>query len=163
MTNYPPIRNFVAAAAISPYRLIKFGGTAGTVQHAVAATDLIIGVSTDVSADSAARADVIYSGPAKVEAGGAFAAGDPLTCDDSGRAIKADIAAGGQISIAGYAMEASDGESNIIDMAIARNDVVHRFAANQADTEASDVAGLVTDFNALLDKLKAAGLMTADA
>lgn len=32
-------------------------------------------------------------------------------------------------------------------------------AANQADTEASDVAGLVTDFNALLAKLQAAGLM----
>lgn len=35
-------------------------------------------------------------------------------------------------------------------------------AANQADSTASDVAGLVTDFNALLAKLKAAGLMTPD-
>ena len=35
-------------------------------------------------------------------------------------------------------------------------------AANQADSEATDVAGLVTDFNALLAKLIAAGLM-ADA
>jgi hypothetical protein len=32
-------------------------------------------------------------------------------------------------------------------------------AANQADSTATDVAGLVTDFNALLAKLKAAGLM----
>lgn len=31
--------------------------------------------------------------------------------------------------------------------------------ANQADTAATDVAGLVTDFNALLAKLKAAGMM----
>lgn len=31
--------------------------------------------------------------------------------------------------------------------------------SNQADTAASDVAGLVTDFNALLAKLKAAGMM----
>ena len=31
--------------------------------------------------------------------------------------------------------------------------------ANQADTTATDVAGLVTDFNALLAKLKAAGMM----
>ena len=30
---------------------------------------------------------------------------------------------------------------------------------NQADSTATDVAGLVTDFNALLAKLKAAGLM----
>ena len=35
-------------------------------------------------------------------------------------------------------------------------------AANQADSTATEVAGLVTDFNALLSKLIAAGLM-ADA
>lgn len=35
-------------------------------------------------------------------------------------------------------------------------------AANQADSTATDAAGLVTDFNALLAKLKAAGLMAAD-
>lgn len=36
-------------------------------------------------------------------------------------------------------------------------------AGNQADSAASDVAGLLADFNALLAKLKAAGLMSADA
>lgn len=35
-------------------------------------------------------------------------------------------------------------------------------AENQADSTAADVAGLVTDFNTLLSKLKAAGLMVAD-
>ncbi len=35
-------------------------------------------------------------------------------------------------------------------------------AENQADSTAIDVAGLVTDFNALLAKLKAAGLMVSD-
>lgn len=35
-------------------------------------------------------------------------------------------------------------------------------AENQADSTATDVAGLVTDFNALLAKLKTAGLMAAD-
>lgn len=34
--------------------------------------------------------------------------------------------------------------------------------ANQADSTATDVAGLVTDFNALLVKLKVAGLMVAN-
>lgn len=32
-------------------------------------------------------------------------------------------------------------------------------AANQVDSVATDVAGVVTDFNALLAKLKAAGMM----
>ncbi|QHQ63444.1 Head fiber protein [Anaerocolumna sedimenticola] len=35
-------------------------------------------------------------------------------------------------------------------------------AENQADSTATDVAGVVTDFNAMLVKLKAAGLMEAD-
>jgi len=35
-------------------------------------------------------------------------------------------------------------------------------AANQADSVATDVTTLVSDFNGLLAKLKAAGLMTAD-
>jgi hypothetical protein len=35
-------------------------------------------------------------------------------------------------------------------------------AENQTNSVATDVAGLVTDFNALLAKLKAAGLMEAD-
>ena len=35
-------------------------------------------------------------------------------------------------------------------------------AENQADSTASDVAGLLVDFNALLAKLKTAGLITAD-
>ena len=36
-------------------------------------------------------------------------------------------------------------------------------AENQAASIAEDIAGLLTDFNALLTKLKAAGLMTADS
>lgn len=35
-------------------------------------------------------------------------------------------------------------------------------AENQADSTATDAAGLVTDFNALLAKLKVAGLMAAE-
>ena len=36
-------------------------------------------------------------------------------------------------------------------------------AANQADSEATTIAALKDDFNALLIKLKTAGLMAADA
>ena len=36
-------------------------------------------------------------------------------------------------------------------------------AANQAASVATEVADLVTDFNSLLEKLKAAGLMVADS
>ena len=39
---------------------------------------------------------------------------------------------------------------------------VAKQATNQADSVATDVAGLKTDFNALLAKLKLAGIMVAD-
>ena len=42
------------------------------------------------------------------------------------------------------------------------NEVNAKVAANQAASTASTVADLKTDFNALLTKLKAAGLMVAD-
>jgi hypothetical protein len=46
-----------------------------------------------------------------------------------------------------------------IELKLATADVVE----NQAASTAADVAGLVTDFNALLTKLKAAGIMAPDA
>jgi hypothetical protein len=50
-----------------------------------------------------------------------------------------------------YPADATDTVSGLVKM-----------AANQADSIAEDTAALVTDFNALLTKLKAAGLMAAD-
>ena len=42
------------------------------------------------------------------------------------------------------------------------DDLQAKVAANQADSVATDVSGLVADFNTLLASLKAAGLMVAD-
>ena len=50
-----------------------------------------------------------------------------------------------------YPADATDSVSGLVKM-----------AANQADSIAEDTAALVTDFNALLAKLKSAGLMAAD-
>lgn len=44
-------------------------------------------------------------------------------------------------------------------VAVANPDAPLKPAAAQADSAASDVAGLKTDFNALLAKLRAAGLL----
>ena len=43
------------------------------------------------------------------------------------------------------------------------DDLQAKVAANQADSTATEVAGLVADFNTLLASLKAAGLMVEDA
>ena len=59
---------------------------------------------------------------------------------------------GGDKTVIGGALEIKQGAS-VTGLPIAEN---------QADSTATDVAGLTTDFNALLAKLKAAGLMAAD-
>ena len=59
---------------------------------------------------------------------------------------------GGEKTVIGGVLEIKEGAS-VMGLPVAEN---------QADSTATDVAGLVTDFNVLLAKLKAAGLMEAD-
>lgn len=59
---------------------------------------------------------------------------------------------GGEKTVIGGVLEIKEGAS-VMGLPVAEN---------QADSTATDVAGLVMDFNALLAKLKAAGLMEAD-
>ncbi len=59
---------------------------------------------------------------------------------------------GGEKTVIGGVLEIKEGAS-VMGLPVAEN---------QADSTATDVAGLVTDFNALLAKLKAVGLMEAD-
>ncbi len=59
---------------------------------------------------------------------------------------------GGDKTVIGGALEIKQGAS-VTGLPIAEN---------QVDSTATDVVGLVADFNALLAKLKAAGLMAAD-
>ncbi|MGI2709440.1 MULTISPECIES: head fiber protein [Bacillus cereus group] len=59
---------------------------------------------------------------------------------------------GGEKTVIGGVLEIKEGAS-VMGLPVAEN---------QADSTATDVAGLVTDFNALLAKLKAAGLMETD-
>ncbi|OPJ65182.1 head fiber protein [Clostridium oryzae] len=59
---------------------------------------------------------------------------------------------GGEKTVIGGVLEIKEGAS-VTGLPIAEN---------QADSIATDVAGLVADFNSLLAKLKAAGLMETD-
>ena len=65
--------------------------------------------------------------------------------------VEVKIGEDGKLYAPTYPTDATESVSGLIKM-----------AANQADSIAEDTATLVTDFNALLAKLKAAGLMAAD-
>lgn len=73
---------------------------------------------------------------------------------------------GGERWVIGGTLEMSDGTHIILGAetlkAILDAKLNAQSAAFQADSAAVDVAGLVTDFNALLAKLIAAGLMGAE-
>lgn len=96
------LKNYVAGAAVAAYRIVKFSADRTVIQGA-AATDLSIGVSAELPADSGARVDVVRIGMPLVEYGGNVTRGDPLTSDASGKAVKAAPAAGAQARIIGYA------------------------------------------------------------
>ena len=70
---------------------------------------------------------------------------------DEGDTVEIKISEDGKLYAPTYPTDATESVSGLIKM-----------AANQADSIAEDTATLVTDFNALLAKLKAAGLMAAD-
>ena len=81
--------NRTASSAIHPYRIVVPSGD-GAVAQAAAATDALSGVAGQVGAEEGDRVDIRYAGIVPVEYGGAVDAGDRLTADASGRAIKAN-------------------------------------------------------------------------
>jgi hypothetical protein len=104
MSNPNLIRNFKAQAAIAACTIAVFGAADGQVLAAAAATDKLMGVTTDIAAALGERCDVILGGAADVLYGGAVTRGDPLTADASGRAVTAAPAAGSNVRIIGFAM-----------------------------------------------------------
>ena len=68
-----------------------------------------------------------------------------------GDTVEVKIGEGGKLYAPAYPIDATESVSGLV-----------KTAANQADSIAEDTATLVTDLNALLAKLKAAGLMAAD-
>ena len=76
-------------------------------------------------------------------------------------AIKANVEAGTASSLEIQALQTAVGDETagiVKDV----DDLQAKVAANQADSVATEVSGLVADFNTLLASLKAAGLMVAD-
>jgi hypothetical protein len=83
------IKNYKAAAAVTKFRIVKMGGNDYEVQHAAAATDTSVGITTELDAALGERVDVIRAGLADVEYGGTITRGDQLTADANGKAVVA--------------------------------------------------------------------------
>lgn len=104
MSNANLVKNFKAEAAVAAFTIVKHGTVDGQVVPAAAATDKLLGVSSDIAAAINERSDVILSGIADVVYGGNVTRGDLLTADASGHAVTAAPAAGANNRLIGVAM-----------------------------------------------------------
>lgn len=112
------IKNYLTSAIIPAYTIVKPDAVAYKIVPGAAAADKVIGVTTDVDAVSGERADVIQLGEGKVVAGAAFAAGDLLMSDASGRAITAAAAAGANVRTVGYANQAASALGDVCEIMV---------------------------------------------
>ncbi|MBL8396172.1 MAG: DUF2190 family protein [Candidatus Accumulibacter sp.] len=89
MANEILTKNYLAGAAISARRIVKFDTTDGVVLQAAAAADLSIGICGEVGPASGERVDIIQCGIAELEFGGTVARGAMVTADASGKGVAA--------------------------------------------------------------------------
>lgn len=96
-------KNYLAEAAIAPFRIVKMGAADGGVLQAAAATDSLVGVCEAVGPASGERCDVVKVGLADVELGGTVVRGGPITSDATGKGVAAAPAAGANNRVIGFA------------------------------------------------------------
>ena len=89
-------KNFEAEGEIGPYVIVTHGTADYAVKAATGATVALVGTTDELGKLSNGRVAVCTGGIPEVALGGTVAAGDPLTSDASGKAVKA-TAAGNRI------------------------------------------------------------------
>lgn len=104
MSNASSIKNYIAEAAINPYRICKIGSADGQVLQATGVNDALVGVSTDVGGALGERQDVIHVGIADLQLGGTVTRGDWITSDGNGQGVSAAPAAGVNNNVIGRAL-----------------------------------------------------------
>lgn len=116
MSNPLLYKNYVAEAAISPYRLVKFGSSDGNIVPTAAAADPTIGVCGELGPAAGERVDVMHIGIAFVEAGAAVTRGSAITSDANGRGIATTTAGH---TVVGRALESASAAGDIIRVLLA--------------------------------------------
>lgn len=92
MSNPGIYKNFEAEGEIGPYVIVSHGAADHAVKTATGATVALVGTTDELGKLSNGRVDVCTGGIPEVALGGTVAAGDPLTSDASGKAVKAAAA-----------------------------------------------------------------------
>ena len=113
------IQSFPAALAVQGYLLVAAAaGGERAVQTASGPTDKILGVSERVGASVGAMLDVTVGGETEVRAGEDLDFDDPVTADETGRAVKAVPVAGQTVRYVGFVRDAA-AEGDIVRIHVA--------------------------------------------
>lgn len=113
------IKSYVAEAAVTAYRIVKFGTADGQVVQATAATDAAFGIADNLGqATAGARVDVVQDGIAEAEAGAAITRGALLMSDASARVITAAAAGGSNVRTIGVALASASAAGDIIPISV---------------------------------------------
>ncbi|MCA1381293.1 capsid cement protein [Bradyrhizobium sp. BRP23] len=104
MANNGFTKSYTAEGAISANSIVKVGANDYGILQGAAATDKLIGITTEVAAVLGERADVVLEGIADLKLGGAVARGDLLTSDATGQGVTAAPAAGSNNRIIAMAL-----------------------------------------------------------
>jgi len=99
------INSYIAGAAITGRRIVKWGAADGQVVTGAGAgaAEFLMGIATNISVVAGEPVDIIQGGICAVEYGGTVTRGQPLTSDATGRAVVAAPAAGANNRIVGFA------------------------------------------------------------
>ncbi|MBX3545583.1 hypothetical protein [Chelatococcus sp.] len=97
------IKSFAAAAIVAGFRFVKFTANRLEVTLATGSDTHIAGCSDSLGADAGAQLDVMQVGLGEVQLAGTVAAGDPLTADANGKAIKATAHTSNVVHYGGFA------------------------------------------------------------
>jgi len=89
MSKYGLIRPYTAEAKVLRHRFVKYGVGNRTAVTATAASDAIMGVSSELDIDTTGALDIAKTGETSLVIGGTVTKGDFLTSDSAGAGIKA--------------------------------------------------------------------------
>lgn len=104
MANNTLTKSLNAEGTIGANLLVKPGAADGGALVAAAATDKVIGITTEISVVALERVDVVLDGIADLKLGGTVTRGDLIMSDASGQGILAAAAGGSNVRIIGYVL-----------------------------------------------------------
>lgn len=105
MANPDRAKTYNAEANVNSYTIVKFGANDFGVLPAVASTDQLVGVSTNLTVLSGQRVDVYHAHIVYVKLGGTVARGAYVTSDANGNGVAAAPAVGVNANVIGKARQ----------------------------------------------------------